>query len=57
METQEDLRHTNKLEMYDRTIQEHRTNEVIGKTGVEEVNEKVFYLPQRPAIRESVETI
>ena len=43
--------------MYDRTNQEHRTNEVIGKTGVEEVNEKVFYLPQRPAIRESVETI
>ena len=42
--------------MYDRTIQKHRANEVIEKTGVEEVNEKVFYLPQRPAIRESIET-
>ena len=34
--------------MYDRTIQEHRAIEVIEKTGVEEVNEKVLYLLQGP---------
>ena len=42
--------------MYDRIIQEQRANVVIDKTEVEEVNEKVLYLPQRPVIRESAET-
>ena len=54
------LRSTNKLEAYDSIIQEQRANEIIEKVKVEEVNdtvnERVFYLPHRPVIKESAET-
>ena len=50
------LRRSNKLEAYDTIIQEQRTNKIIDKVKVEEVNEIVFYLLHRPVIRESGET-
>ena len=55
------LRRTNMSEAYDNIIQEQRANEIIEKSEVEEVNEtvteRVLYLPHRPVIRESPETI
>ena len=51
------LRHTNKLDVYESIVQEERTNGVIEKVEVDKVNEtvseRVFHMLHRPVIGES----